>query len=86
MTEKNQTLEDSSLSTSTANEANITDLSQALFNSDIGHACLMADLATETSSLDTAAPNKLLEDQRRAYDIIDRHLQQHISGKCPKQM
>ena len=86
MTKKNQTLEDSSLSTSTANEANVTNLSQALFDSDIGHACLMADLATETSSLDVAAPNELLEDQRHAYDIIDWYMQQHISGKCPKQM
>ena len=86
MTEKNPTLEDPSLSTSTPNEANITDLTQALFDSDIGHACLIADLATETSSLDAAAPNELLEDQRRAYDIIDWHLQEHISGKCPKQM
>ena len=61
-------------------------MTQALFDSDIGHACLIANLATETSSLDATAPNELLEDQCCAYDIIDWHLQEHISGKCPKQM
>ena len=58
-------------------------LSQALFDSDTGHTCQMADLASETSSLRAAAPNELLEDQRRAYDLIDWHLQTYHSGRCP---
>ena len=64
----------------------ITELGQTLFDSDTAHTCLIADLAAEASTLPAATPNKLLEDQRRAYDIIDWHLGQHISGRHPKQM
>jgi len=44
----------------------------------------MADLAGEANALEAAALNKLLEDQRRAYNIIDWHLKEFISARCPK--
>ena len=66
------------------NEKNITELSEALFANDAGDACVLADLAGEACSLEPAKPSKLLKDQRRTYDIIDWHLQEFLSRKCPK--
>jgi len=65
---------------------NITNLNQALLESGVGNTYLITDMASEARRLEPAAPHKLLADQHRAYDIIDRHLQQFISGKCPKPM
>jgi len=70
----------------TGDSSNVSELSQALFGSDTGHTCLLANLADEAHSLTAASPDKLLEDQRRAYDIIDWHLHQYLAGKCPRQM
>lgn len=61
MTEKTNTCDKHSLTPSTGEEPNITALSHTLFDSNIGHTCLMVELAGEASSLQPAALDQLLE-------------------------
>jgi len=80
MTENDVTPDQTQSRPSTSAHQNITELSQTLFDSNAGHTCLIADLAAEASTLPAATLNELLEDQQCAYNIIDWHLGQHISG------
>jgi len=86
MSEKTLHSDHLSLSQDAATCANVTELSRALFEGDTGDTCLLADLTKEDHALLAAQPNELLDDQCRAYDIIDWHLQQYLCGKCPQQM
>ena len=86
MTENDVTPDQTQPRPSTSAHQNITELSQTLFDSDAGHTCLIADLAAEVSTLPAATLNELLEDKQHAYNIIDWHLGQHISGRHLKQM
>ena len=83
MTDKSLTSDQAAPAPSFDGTPNIMELSQALFDSNTGHTCWMADLANETSSFRAAAPNELLEDQWCAYDLINWHLQKYLSGRCP---
>jgi len=84
MTGQDHTSVDARNETTADNQSNIALLSQTLFENDAGDTCLIAELAAEAPTLQPVAPNDLLEDQRRAYDIVDWHLQQFISGRRPK--
>jgi len=86
MTQKNMKPDDAPPTSSTGSETNITKLSRALFDSEHGDTSLIADLVSKATALRAAAPNELLEDQWWAYNIIDWHLEQNLSGKCPKQL
>ena len=61
-------------------------LDSILNQGDEGDATLVSDLGVKGESLDAAAPHELLEEQRRAYDIIDMHLQGYLSGMGPPQL
>jgi hypothetical protein len=47
---------------------------------------LIPDAAPVEASLPALDPSSLLDDQRRAYDIIRSHLGQHLSGEAPPQL
>ena len=53
---------------------------------DVGDTTLITDFGFRGETLDAAALDDLLEEQRRAYDIIDMHLQSYLSGKGPPQL
>ena len=53
---------------------------------DVGDATLITDFGFRGETLDAATLDDLLEEQRRAYDIIDMHLQSYLSGKGPPQL
>ncbi|KIN94791.1 hypothetical protein M404DRAFT_98806, partial [Pisolithus tinctorius Marx 270] len=53
---------------------------------DAGGAYMFAHVAGVEDTLEASNVEDLLEDQRRAYDIIDWHLQQLMAGRCPDQL
>ena len=66
--------------------ASVCALETILHQGDAGDTTLIADFGVSGDTLDAAAPHDLLEEQRRAYDIIDMHLQGYLSGKGPPQL
>jgi len=62
----------------------IVALNKELFESETGNTCPIGDLASEAISLEPIVPNDLLDDQHQAYDVVNWHLQQFISGMHPK--
>ena len=61
-------------------------LDNLLSQGDAGDARLITDYTSGVEALDASAVSQLLEEQRRAYDIIDMHLQQLLSGVKPTQL
>ena len=53
---------------------------------DQGDASLLVNITSESSSLSPSKPEELLEDQHRAYNIVDWHLQKLLSGFNPPQL
>ncbi|KIN94089.1 hypothetical protein M404DRAFT_169193, partial [Pisolithus tinctorius Marx 270] len=62
------------------NENSISDLSSALLEGDHGEATLLTALTGNINILESVPVAELLVDQRRAFDIVDWHLQQSLSG------
>ncbi|KIO11182.1 hypothetical protein M404DRAFT_20672 [Pisolithus tinctorius Marx 270] len=58
----------------------------AITDDETGSAYMLAQLATEEHTLEPSNVEDLLVDQRRAYDIIEWHLQQFVAGRCPDQL
>ena len=71
--------------TTSATEHESGEVSQ-LQLADSGEANLLAVFAPDTSVLTPEKAEDLLEDQRRAYNIVDWHLQKMLSGLNPPQL
>ena len=61
-------------------------LDNLLSQGDAGDARLITDYTSGVEALDASAVSQLLEEQHRAYNIIDMHLQQLLSGVKPTQL
>ena len=86
MTQKTTISDNAQPTSSTGSETRIMELSWAIFDTEKGDTGLIADLVSEVTALRAAKPNELLKDQWWAYDIIDWHLEQYLSGRCPQKL
>ena len=67
-------------------EGSALPLDNLLSQGDAGDTRLITDYTSGGEALDAAAVSQLLEEQCRAYDIVDMHLQQFLSGVKPPQL
>ncbi|KAI6002446.1 hypothetical protein F5J12DRAFT_894213 [Pisolithus orientalis] len=58
----------------------------ALTFDKVGGTYMLAQLVTDEHTLKPSNVDDLLEDQQHTYNIIEWHLQQFVSGRCPDQL
>ena len=68
------------------NEASVDAMEDVPEWQDVGNTRLLSDYGPGGSGLEPSRLLDLLEEQRRAYDIIDMHLQCYLSGGKPPQL